>query len=121
MCVQYAVDFPERCASVADELDLFSIPGLTFARPDTEAFPLLSLAKRAASLGGAMPAIVNAADEVAVAAFLEERLDFLGISDIVLETHERLLDRRAEHTLEGIIDADREARKIAMTLIGEKS
>ena len=121
MCVQYAVDFPERCASVADELDLFAISRLTFARPDTEAFPLLALAKRAASLGGAMPAIVNAADEVAVAAFLEGRLGFLGISEVVEETHERLLDRKSEHTLEGIIDADREARKTAITLIGEKS
>ena len=121
MCVQYAVDYPDRCPSVADQLDLFSLSRLTFARPDTEAFSLLALAKRAAALGGAMPAIVNAADEVAVSAFLNERLDFLGISEVVEETHERLLDRKSEHTLEGIIDSDREARKIANTLIGEKS
>ena len=120
MCVQYAVDYPDRCPSVADELDLFSIGRLTFARPDTEAFPLLALAKRSAELGGAMPAIVNAADEVAVGAFLEEKLSFLGISDVVSETFDRLTERRSERTLDGIIAADREAREIAIKLIGEK-
>ena len=60
-------------------------------------------------------------DEIAVAAFLEERLSFLGISEVVSETFERLTDRRREHTLEGIISADREAREIAIKLIGEKS
>ncbi len=121
MCVQYAVDYPDRCPSVSDELDLFSLGRLTFARPDTEAFPLLALAKRSALLGGAMPAIVNAADEVAVAAFLDERLSFTGISEVVSETFERLTERKREHTLDGIIAADREAREIAKKLIGEKS
>ena len=121
MCVQYAVDYPDRCCSVSDELDLFALGKLTFARPDTDAFPLLALAKRSGVDGGAMSAIVNAADEVAVDAFLNERLSFLGISDVVHETYERLTERRAEHSLEGIIDADREARRIANKLIGEKS
>ena len=121
MCVQYAVDYPNRCESVADELDLFKLSRLTFARPDYGAFPLLALAKHSAELGGAMPAVVNAADEVAVSAFLREEIGFLSISEVVHETFERLTDRRGEHTLEGIKDADLAAREIANELIGEIS
>ena len=119
MCVQYAVDYPERCESVAEPLDLFKVAKLTFATPDYEAFPLLSLAKESAMLGGAMPAIVNAADEIAVDAFLRERISFLRISEVVLETYNKLLDRKSETSLDGIIASDREARKIAKNLIGE--
>ncbi|MBQ8689617.1 MAG: 1-deoxy-D-xylulose-5-phosphate reductoisomerase [Clostridia bacterium] len=118
MCVQYAVDYPDRCPTSSAQLDLISLGSLTFAEPDTEAFPLLALAARAMSCGGAMPAILNAADEVAVAAFLEERIGFLGISEVVSETFERLLGSRAE-TVEELIACDREARRIARELIGK--
>ncbi len=113
-CVQYAVDYPDRCEAVIDELDLFKLSKMTFYKPDTEAFPLLGLAKRAISLGGAVPATVNAADEVAVAAFLEERISFAEISDIVEDTAD-LLSREAKKatTLEDIIGFDREARNRA--------
>ena len=116
MCVQYAVDYPDRCPTASAELDLFAVGALTFRAPDTEAFPLLALAKRAMTDGGAMPAIVNAADEVAVAAFLEERLSFLGISEVVAETYERMAARRAE-TVDELVLADREARAIARELV----
>ena len=116
MCVQYAVDYPDRCPTSSAQLDLFSVGALTFRAPDTEAFPLLSLAKRAMTDGGAMPAIVNAADEVAVAAFLEERLSFLGISEVVINTYERMAGRAAS-TVDELVAADREARKIAKELI----
>ena len=116
MCVQYAVDYPERCPSASRELDLVSLGSLTFAAPDTDAFPLLKLATRAMTLGGAMPAILNAADEVAVGAFLSEKLSFLGISDVVEETFERLCTSRAD-TVEELIAFDREARRIAEKLI----
>jgi len=119
MCVGYAVDYPERCESVADELDLCRLGKMTFARPDYEAFPLLSLAKRAMAMGGAMPAVLNAADEVAVAAFLEERLSFLGISEVVVRTFERLLDKASLRTLDEIKAADREARSVAAQIIKE--
>ena len=65
-CVQYAVDYPDRTAAVIEPLDLFKVGSLSFMRPDYEAFPLLSLAKRAMTEGGAMGAVLNAADEVAV-------------------------------------------------------
>ena len=116
MCVQYAVDYPDRCPTSSAELDLFSVGALTFRTPDTEAFPLLALAKRAMTDGGAMPAIVNAADEVAVAAFLEEKLSFLGISEVVIKTYERMSGRAAS-TVDELVAADREARRIAKELI----
>ena len=113
MCVQYAVDYPERCESSSSELDLFSLGRLTFAKPDYDAFPLLSLAKRAIAMGGAMPAVLNAADEVAVGAFLSEKLSFLGIASVVEKVFDKLSDRVNETELDGIIAADREARKLA--------
>ncbi len=121
MCVQYAVDYPKRCESVAEELDLFKVGSLSFARPDTEAFPLLALAKRAISLGGAMPAVLNAADEVAVAHFLNEGLSFTGISEVVGEAFEKMLDAQKTTDLDGIIEADRMARSIAETVIKNRS
>ena len=71
MCVQYAVDYPDRCPSASRELNLFEVGALTFHKPDTEAFPFLDLAREAIKLGGAMPAVMNAADEIAVGAFLD--------------------------------------------------
>ena len=121
MCVQYAVDYPDRCVSASAPLDLVSLGQLTFKAPDTEAFPLLALAARAISLGGAMPAIVNAADEVAVAAFLAGELSFVGISDVVSATHDALVERGTPaRSLEEIILCDREARDYARKLIKEK-
>ena len=117
MCVQYAVDYPDRCPSASKELNLFEVGALTFHRPDTEAFPFLDLAREAIKLGGAMPAVMNAADEVAVGAFLEGRLTFTGIYRVVTDTFSRLLDRRDENSLSEIIAADKEARKIADELI----
>jgi len=116
-CVQYALDYPCRMPAVIDELDLFKLGSLTFMRPDTEAFPLLSLAKRAFSLGGAMGAVLNAADEIAVQAFLDGKLSFLGINEVVIETFDKLESRRYESSLDAFIAADRDARKIAEELI----
>ena len=113
MCVGYAVDYPYRNAAVADELDLIKLGKLTFMKPDTEAFPLLSLAGRAMKLGGAMPAIVNAADEVAVGAFLNEKISFADIPRIVISTFEKMTSHANDKTLEEILTADREARVIA--------
>ena len=117
MCVQYAVDYPDRCPSASKELNLFEVGALTFHKPDTEAFPFLSLAREAIKLGGAMPAVMNAADEVAVGAFLQGRLTFTGIYRVVTDTFSRLLDRKSEILLPGIVASDKEARKIAEELI----
>ena len=116
-CVQYAVDYPCRMEAVCAPLDLFSIGKLTFAEPDEEAFPLLALARRSMILGGAMPAVMNAADEVAVAAFLREELSFTGIYRVVCETFERLSSAKSATSLEQILAFDGEARRVASSLI----
>ena len=119
MCVQYAVDFPERAESVSDELDLVKIGSLSFFEPDAEAFPLLPLAARAMKLGGAMPAVLNAADEVAVSAFLSERIPFYAISEVVAEAFERMLGS-VGRSVEEIISCDRETRKITEKIIEDR-
>lgn len=113
MCVQYAVDYPDRCVSQTEQLDLFRVGKLSFAEPDREAFPFLDLAERAISLGGAMPAVMNAADEIAVAAFLDGRIGFTDIYDAVFDCFDRALCYKECRSLEDIISADRETRVMA--------
>ncbi|MBQ7375051.1 MAG: 1-deoxy-D-xylulose-5-phosphate reductoisomerase [Clostridia bacterium] len=119
-CVQYAVDYPARMESALAPLDLTQVGALTFAKPDCEAFPLLSLARRSISDGGAMPAVINAADEVAVAAHLSGEISFLEISEVVIRTYEEMLHAKDLSTLEEIISADREARQITEKIIKAK-
>ena len=114
-CVQYAITYPARLSAVIPPLDLFSLGQISFYRPDTEAFSGLSLAYRALSLGGAAPAILNAADEVAVAAFLREEIGFLGITDLVGEVLDSL-DPQATG-LDAILEKDKEARRLATALL----
>ena len=114
-CVQYAITYPERLGAVIPPLDLFSLGQLSFFRPDTEAFSGLSLAYRALSLGGAAPAILNAADEVAVAAFLREQIGFLGITDLVGEVLNTLAPQATG--LDAILEKDKEARHLATALL----
>lgn len=113
MCVQYAVDYPERCPSVSESLDLVKLGSMSFCSPDYDAFPLLSMAKRAFLDGGAMAAVLNAADEISVDRFLKGELSFYDIPEGVIYTYEKMLSAKSAHTLEDIIFADREARKIA--------
>ena len=119
MCVQYAVDYPQRKASASDELDLTRLGTLTFREPDEEAFPLLSLAKRAYSQGGASRAVMNAAVEVAVESFLAGEIGFNAISDTVIHTVDAMADARFVTELDGIISCDRQARVIAKAYIKE--
>ncbi len=113
MCVQYAVDYPDRCESSSQPLDLTSLGRMTFAKPDTSAFPLLDMAKRAFFEGGACPAVLNAADEVAVAAFLNEKIRFVDIPRVVIGTYEMMGGARYATSLEDILAADKEARRVA--------
>jgi len=117
LCVQYAVAYPDRDEAAINELDLFSLSSLTFKRPDTKTFPLLACAYDCAEKGGALPAVLNAANEVAVAGFLEGKTDFYRISESVCETVERMSGARELHSLESIIAADREARAIARSIL----
>ncbi|MBR2353797.1 MAG: 1-deoxy-D-xylulose-5-phosphate reductoisomerase [Clostridia bacterium] len=111
LCAQYALTYPQRTEAVIDRLDLFEIGKLTFARPDGETFRLLPCAIDCIGKGGALPAVLNAANEVAVAEFLKDRIPFYEITEKVCETVEELQSAAKIHDLEGILSADRAARE----------
>jgi 1-deoxy-D-xylulose-5-phosphate reductoisomerase len=110
--ISYALTYPERAATDVEPLDFSSGLTLEFESVDTEAFPLLGLARRAGELGGTYPCVFNAANEVAVEAFLEGRLPFLGIADLVAETLEAVEGVPARD-LDELIAADEQARRLA--------
>jgi 1-deoxy-D-xylulose-5-phosphate reductoisomerase len=110
--ISYALTYPERAAVDVDPLDFGSGLTLGFEPVDHDAFPLLGLARRAGEQGGTYPCAFNAANEVAVAAFLEGRLPFLVIADVVEETLEQSSGASARD-LDELVEADTEARRIA--------
>jgi 1-deoxy-D-xylulose-5-phosphate reductoisomerase len=110
--ISYALTYPERAAVDLEPLDLASGLTLEFEPVDAEAFPLLRAARRAGELGGTYPCAFNAANEVAVAAFLERRLPFLGIAEVVEETLEHV-DGAPVRDVDELIEADAETRRIA--------
>jgi 1-deoxy-D-xylulose-5-phosphate reductoisomerase len=110
--ISYALTFPERGGTRVPPLDLASGLTLEFEAPDLETFPLLALARRAGEQGGTYPCAFNAANEVAVAAFLEGRLPFLGIAESVEETL-AAVDGKPASDLNELIEADTEARHLA--------
>lgn len=116
-CVQYAVDYPQRRPSRISPLDLIAIGKLTFAAPDTKAFPLLSLAREAMADGGAMGAVLESADTRAVRAFLGGRISFGDIPRIVLETYEKMKFAKEYIDIESIISAHKEAEAVADKII----
>ena len=112
-CVQYALDKAGRSEGVIEPLNLAKISKLTFAEPDREAFALLDLALYSLDKGGATTAVLNAANEVAVAAYLAEKIKFGQITECVCHTVYAMPDASEIHTLEGIFEADKKARRIA--------
>ena len=116
-CVQYALTYPERCAGVIDELDLCKLSSLHFAKPDVKTFSLLGCAINAIKHGGAAPAVLNAANEVAVAAFLRHKLSFCAIMDVVERVLCDLSSASGAHSLEDILSFDREARIMTEKII----
>ena len=110
--ISYALTYPERAAVDVPPLDLASGLRLEFEPVDHDAFPLLGLARRAGEQGGTYPCAFNAANEVAVAAFLEGRLPFLGIAEVVEETLEQV-DGAPAANLGELVAADEEARRAA--------
>jgi 1-deoxy-D-xylulose-5-phosphate reductoisomerase len=115
--IAHCLAWPERMETPMAPLDLIAIGQLDFAAPDPERFPALSLARDALEAGGARPAILNAANEVAVAAFLDRRIGFLEIAAIVADTLDRY-DPAAPETLDDVLAIDGEARTIAGAGIG---
>ena len=110
--ISYALTYPERAATDIEPLDLSRGLALEFEPVDSEAFPLLGLARRAGENGGTYPCVFNAANEIAVAAFLDGRLPFLGIADLVEETLDAA-DGAAARDLDGLMAADEDARRLA--------
>ncbi len=118
--IAYALHHPERVDVPVPMLDLTQVGSLTFEAPDLEAFPSLALAFAAARAGGTAPCILNAANEVAVHAFLNERLGFLGIPAVIEGTLEQL-PARPVHSFESLYEADAEARRIAGELVAQEA
>jgi 1-deoxy-D-xylulose-5-phosphate reductoisomerase len=112
MPIQYALTYPERLAHNGWALPLEKMKRLDFSKASTRRFPCLALARHAMKRGGALPCALNAADEVAVAAFLERRIPFPGIAQVV----ERVLERTPKvkfSSMDDVLQADAEARRMA--------
>jgi 1-deoxy-D-xylulose-5-phosphate reductoisomerase len=114
--ISYALHHPERVDVPLRPLDLAMVGALTFEPVDTDAFPALRLAREAAIAGGTAPCILNAANEIAVHAFLEGRLSFLGIPDVIEETLDRL-GAEPVRAFDTLYESDREARATATELV----
>jgi len=115
--IQYALTFPDRLPTDLPSLDLESPMELEFHPPDLERFPCVGLAYQAIETGGTAPAVLNAANEIAVAAYLEERIGFLQIPEIIGETLQRHELQEASD-LETVLAADAWAREAAGKLVG---
>ncbi|MBW1725914.1 MAG: 1-deoxy-D-xylulose-5-phosphate reductoisomerase, partial [Deltaproteobacteria bacterium] len=114
--IAYALSYPERLALEQPLPDFVSIGAFTFEEPDLEKFPCLALAYQACETDGTLPAVLNAANEVAVEAFLRKRISFLKIPEVIrgtMEQHTVITDP----TLHDILRADRWAREQAQGLI----
>lgn len=114
--IQHCIFYPERLEGVAPALDFSAAMRLDFRPPDYEKYKCLRLARGCARAGGILPAVFNAANEVAVDAFLRERVPFLAIPEIVEKTLERFPSREPE-TLDDVLAADAAARREAQTLL----
>jgi 1-deoxy-D-xylulose-5-phosphate reductoisomerase len=114
--IQYALTYPERYPSQLPPLDVARLSSLHFEAPDLERFPCISLAYRALRTGGTLPAAMNAANEEAVQAFIDERMSLADIPLVI----ESVMDQHqvtAVSNLEAVLEADRAARTLAQTAI----
>lgn len=117
--IAYALTYPERRLPVTEPLDLVKVGRLTFYDIDNETFPAVLLAKKAAEIGGTMPAVLNGANEEAVAAFLKDECGFLDITELIaraMQRHKPVL----QPNLEDIAAADAEARRIVREMLNKK-
>lgn len=118
MCINYALTYPKRQTGVTPSLDLAEVGTLTFGKPDKETFTLLAAAYSALRRGGALPAVLHAANETAVDAFLNGRITkFTDIQDTVCRVTDELSYFAEKNTLADVFDADRAARERVLSLI----
>ncbi len=118
--IQYALLFPERPDTGLPKLDLLTCGPLEFVAPDEERFPCLRLAREAAAEGGVIPAVMSAADDIAVEAFLDRRISFLQIADVVEQVMQSAENMPVE-SLDAILSADARARESARRAVAERS
>jgi 1-deoxy-D-xylulose-5-phosphate reductoisomerase len=116
--ISYALHHPERADVDVPALDLAALGQLTFEEPDLDTFPCLHLAREAAAAGGTAPCVLNAADEVAVQAFLDDALPFTGIADVVARSLDVLETEPVRH-FSDLYRADARAREVAGELVAE--
>ncbi|MDD4914179.1 MAG: 1-deoxy-D-xylulose-5-phosphate reductoisomerase [Methylococcales bacterium] len=114
--IAYAMAWPERFDSGVAPLNIFEVGRMDFEQPDLQRFPCLKLAYQAIKSGGVMPTILNAANEVAVEAFLAEQIRFTDIAKIIEQSMAQFSAEQAD-TLEAVLQADQQARDIAKTVI----
>jgi len=121
--IQYALTYPDRLAIDGDSLglNLLSARRLSFKKPDTKRFPCLGLAREALEQGGVMPCALNAADEVAVEAFLARRLKFPDIPRVIEKVLKETPRAGAVGSIDDVLEADREARSRARELVSSSS
>ena len=116
--IQYALTYPQRFSTPTQQLDLLSLQALHFEKPDVERFPALQLAYEAGRTGGTMPAVLNAANEVAVEHFLTGKIKFTNIPDIVshvMSCHQAQVVR----TVNDVLQWDHNARELAKERIAK--
>ncbi len=116
--IAHTLAWPERMETPCQRLDLVAIGALAFEAPDLDRFPALGLARAALAAGGAKPAILNAANEIAVASFLESRIGFLDIAALVGDVLARY-DPPSPTSIDAVLEIDREAREVAAALTGK--
>ena len=114
--IQYALGYPERLKADYKRLDIFELGKMTFEKPDMERFRNLAFAYEAAKIKGNMPCILNAANEIVVAAFLKDKIGFLEMSDVIEKTMQTASFVQ-KPTYEDYVQSDAEARRIAQELI----
>ena len=115
--IQYAFTYPDRVKSAFPRLDFGAYPNLTFEKPDVKVFHSLQLAYDALDRGGNMACIMNAANEVAISAFLEKKIGFLRMAELVEETMHKATFIPQPYCLEQFVETNREARRIAESLV----
>ena len=118
--IQYALAYPQRLKSAYPRFNFMDFPGLSFEKPDMENFPNLGLAYQALEKGGNMPCILNAANEVAVAAYLKDQAGFLEMSDIIATCMSKV-PFVAEPSLDDYLETDHETRVMAREMLQKKS
>jgi 1-deoxy-D-xylulose-5-phosphate reductoisomerase len=118
--IAHTLAWPERMETPCRRLDLVGIGSLDFEAPDPQRFPALRLAREALAAGGAKPAILNAANEIGVASFLESRIGFLDIASVAGEVL-AVFEPGAPTSIDEVLEIDREARRRAAEIAGKYS